>query len=175
MGLGDRKRLVELKARCQDLGAARNWTEVNSEFIGEFHQVDTYFAVQRGRLKLRVVDRREDGTLIFYQRENTPMAKRSQVHLIPVGKATAMEELFNEALGVRAVVEKERRIYRWGRVQIHLDRVKGLGDFIEFERVVESSADEAAGREEFSTLERALSMRPSDRIAGSYIDLLESS
>lgn len=44
-----------------------------------------------------------------------------------------MQALLSEALGVLGVVRKERLLYLVGQTRVHLDRVDGLGDFMELE------------------------------------------
>lgn len=167
----NRKRLLELKARLPHPPRARRWAEANASPQGAFHQVDTYFLVGSGRLKLREVE--DEGTLIFYRREDVPSDKRSEVDLLAVDRPAALREVLAKALGVAVVVEKERAIYRWGEVQIHLDEVEGLGPFLEFERILATPQDEPAAHAEFAELKEALGVRGEDLVAGSYSDLLE--
>lgn len=165
-----RRRLLELKARLPRPSQARRWAEAHAEPRGVFHQVDTYFPTPAGRLKLREVG--EEGRLIFYRREDVPSDKRSEVDLLRVDRPAALRDLLAGALGVAAVVEKRRAIYRWGEVQLHLDEVVGLGSFLEFERVLASPEDEAAAHAEFLKLREALGVREEDLVAGSYSDLV---
>ena len=45
---------IEIKARCKDLSRIRKILESrNARYIGKDHQIDTYFKVAQGRLKLR--------------------------------------------------------------------------------------------------------------------------
>lgn len=168
---GGSKRLVELKARVADLGRVRAWADAEAEWVEDVEQVDTYFRVSRGRLKLREVEGRREARLIFYLREDVPGTKESQVHLVEVRDGASLHRLLREALGVRTVVRKRRRIYRHGHVQIHLDRVEGLGTFVEFERSV-TAGQEEGGRTDVEALQAALGIRPDDLVAGSYSDLL---
>ena len=90
----------------------------------------------RGRLKLR---QDADGTrIIYYERADVVDARVSRVHLAPVVDPDALVTLLHAALGVRVVVEKRREIWRWERVQVHLDAVDGLGRFIELEETVDA-------------------------------------
>jgi adenylate cyclase, class 2 len=47
--------------------------------------------------------------------------------------APALAAVLGDALGVRIVVEKARRVLRRGTVRIHVDDVAGLGRFVELE------------------------------------------
>jgi adenylate cyclase, class 2 len=68
-------------------------------------------------------------------------------------------------------VVKERRIYLWENVRIHLDRVDGLGHYLEFEAVLSEDAGSDISQERVDYLTRVLGIRPQDTIAGSYSDL----
>lgn len=169
--MGER-RLLELKARRSDLTAEGAWCAEHADPVAEVRQVDTYFRVRRGRLKMREVEGEEGGTLIYYRREETEEPKRSRVSLLRLSYPPNLFQVLREALGILVEVRKERRIYRWGRVQIHLDQVDGLGPFVEFERAVEGPEEEVRAREEFAALRAALSIEVEDLVAGSYSDLL---
>lgn len=167
-------RLLELKASCPDLSRVRRWCDANADPVGEFHQVDTYFRVNRGRLKIREEKGKRSTTLIYYTREDLPTPKHSEVYIIQLEQDMNLARVLEEALGVLVVVEKLRTIYRWGKVQIHLDRVFQLGDFVEFERLVEMEEEQDA-QAEYETLRAELHVAEADLVAGSYSDLLGSS
>ena len=60
---------VEIKARCDELDRIRNiLKELRADFKGTDHQIDTYFRVPSGRLKLR--EGNIENYLIFYERED---------------------------------------------------------------------------------------------------------
>ena len=169
--MGER-RLLELKARLADPAGAEAWCTGHATFISDVRQEDTYFRVGKGRLKLRVVGGKDEGTLIYYQREDRPDPKRSRVSLVPVDDTASLLDLLRQALGLLVEVRKRRRIFRWGEVQVHLDEVDGLGTFLEFERMIDS--DEEAGRAEaeFAELRRSLRFVEKALVAGSYSDMV---
>ncbi len=166
------KTLLELKARCPNPAEVQAWCDANADHVEDVLQVDTYFRVNRGRLKIREVVGQETVTLIYYSREDRPTPKRSRVFLLHLGPGTNLKHILDESLGILVVVEKRRTIYRWGRVQIHLDRVARLGDFIEFERLVEGPDEEVAAQAEYDALRAQLHVLAKDLIAESYSDLL---
>ncbi len=166
------KRLLELKARVKDLVQAEAWCTQHATFISEVQQEDTYLRVGEGRLKLRAVEGKDEGTLIYYQREDRPDPKRSRVSLLPVADAPGLLGLLREALGLFVEVRKRRRIFRWGEVQVHLDEVDGLGTFLEFERMIDSDAEVGRAEAEFAELRRSLQIFEKDLVAGSYSDMV---
>jgi len=167
------RRNVELKARDRDpersLARCRALPEAVDH--GLLWQRDTYFVVPRGRLKLRE-ERPGGATLIQYARPDEAAAKTSRYRLIAVDDADACRVGLEEALGVRVVVEKQRRLFIWRDVRIHLDAVAGLGAFVEFEAVAPAASDLALERERVAVLTDRLGLRAGDLVAEGYADLI---
>ncbi len=114
----------EFKAKLEDISAAEKiLLQHGPLFIGEDHQVDTYFNVPNGRLKLR------EGTiehaLIFYERTDSAAAKQSKVTLFKHSPDAALKQALTQSLGVKVVIDKKRRIYFIDTVKFHFDIVKG--------------------------------------------------
>lgn len=164
--------LLELKARRPDLGEETVWCAANADPVADISQEDTYFRIERGRLKLRRVEGEDAGTLIYYRREDRADPKQSRVSLLSVAEPTTLRTVLREALGILVEVRKRRQIYRWGQVQIHLDEVDGQGAFLELERIIESTRDEERAWAEFAELRGVLGIREEDLVAGSYSDLV---
>ena len=135
------RRNVELKARDahpdRTLERAR---ALGAEDRGELRQRDTYFAAPHGRLKLR---EQEPGgaELIAYERPDAAEARESRYRITPVADAAATAEALDAALGAVVVVDKRRHLLLWEGVRIHLDRVEGLGAFVELEGVATADSD----------------------------------
>jgi predicted adenylyl cyclase CyaB len=166
-------RNVELKARCVDLDAAREGARrLGAEFGAALEQCDTYFVVARGRLKLRETGQRGGGELIHYQRGDDPAARGSDYLLARVEDAAALRAALSAALGVRGQVRKRRELWLWRRVRIHLDRVDGLGTFVEFEAVMDEGEPDEAGHAKLAELRAVLGIGDADLIGASYSDLL---
>ena len=164
-------RNIEIKARLDSLARARERARGLCDGPPEIqHQVDTYFHCRSGRLKLRQLDQRA-GQLVWYERSDAQAARTSDYHLLPLVDAQAHCRALGAALGVRARVEKRREIYLWKNVRIHLDRVAGLGDFLEFEAVLDG-VDEAAGEEQVRFLAEAFGIAAGDLIESSYGDMM---
>jgi len=127
---------VEIKARCNEPERIRSILEnQNADFIGLDRQVDSYFNVKEGRLKLR--EGTIENNLIYYRRPDSKEPKDSDIELIPMpDKMSAdMKNLLKKSLGIWITVEKEREIYFIDNVKFHIDEVKQLGSFVEIEAI----------------------------------------
>ena len=168
------RRNIELKARLADPAAALRIAEgLATSDLGTMRQVDTYFHCASGRLKLRERDGRA-AELIAYQRGDQPQPKASDYRLVPVPDAAALQAALAAALGVRAVVSKQRRVLLWNNVRIHLDEVQLLGSFLEFEAVLADDMDDRRGHAQLAELSARFGIEPRDLESRSYVDLLES-
>jgi adenylate cyclase, class 2 len=166
-------RNLELKARCADLErAARAALELGARLEWTKRQTDTYFHVPRGRLKLREADG-ASAELIAYERLDHPEVRESAYHLVPVPDAGRLKAALTACLGVRVTVAKQRTLYLWHNVRVHLDNVENLGTFLEFEAVLRTPDDEAASPTRLAQIAEALGIRDEDRISQSYSDLLD--
>lgn len=167
-------RNVEIKARVDDLETVR--CRLATLLIrGEEHldQIDTFFRVAQGRLKLREFAG-GSAELIYYERPDSPGAKLSQYERLPSLEPTRLKRVLTAALGVRGTVTKHRDVYLVGQTRIHLDTVEGLGTFLELEVVLGESDTPEAGEAIAIDLLRALQIPPGSLLRGAYIDLLES-
>ena len=163
---------VEVKAICPDLAAARAAAlALGAVTQGMEKQTDTFFRTPRGRLKLRESDRR-GATLIPYLRPDRPQARQSDYVVLPVDDPAAAKRILSEALGVLAVVKKQREVLLLDNVRIHLDRVEGLGCFIELEAVMDRAADPAAEDAKVRALMAKLGIQDHQVQARAYVDLL---
>ena len=125
---------IEFKASTNKLAALETLLQQqNPVFIGEDHQIDTYFNVPTGRLKLR--EGNIENALIHYERENTAGAKSSHVLLYQHQPDKTLKEILIKTLGIKAVVDKKRKIYFINNVKFHFDTVDGLGTFVEVEAI----------------------------------------
>lgn len=160
---------LEIKARCTDLADARARAErVATEYLGVDHQVDTYFVTRSGRLKLRESSL-SGAHLVPYLRPDVAGTRRSDYRIIPVPDPVGTKALLAELLGVHRIVDKQREIFLADNVRIHLDRVKGLGTFLELEAVFDGDpAREAGEQRKVDALMKELGVAAEDLLATSY-------
>jgi len=127
--------MIELKARVGDHKFLRKkLSALGAEHVGTFQQTDLYFKVPEGRLKLREVKGNSRAELIYYERENVAGPKKDDAFILRVQEPEDLKKTLKKILTPLIVIEKVREIYRYHGTQIHLDTVKKLGKFIEFER-----------------------------------------
>ena len=125
---------IEFKAKTNRLTQQEELLQKCSPlFIGEDHQIDTYFNVAAGRLKLR--EGNIENALIHYEREDVAGAKSSHILLYQHQPDKTLKEILVKTLGIKAVVDKRRKIYFINNVKFHFDTVDGLGTFIEVEAI----------------------------------------
>ncbi|MDE2565697.1 MAG: class IV adenylate cyclase [Burkholderiales bacterium] len=165
-------RNIEIKARIASVEAllprARALADGEPELI---EQDDTFFRVPQGRLKLREFgDGRAE--LIQYQRADEDKARASDYLVVPVPEAAALRQALARACGEHGRVRKRRWLLRAGPTRIHLDRVEGLGDFIELEVVLRPGQTDAEGQAVARELLAALGLAQAPLEAGAYRDLL---
>lgn len=162
---------VEIKARVTDRGRLETaLRELSGADPVVLEQTDTFFPVGHGRLKLRQENGRAG--LIAYRRADAAGPRISTYAVTPVPEPGILAAMLADALGGRQVVRKVRHLYHVGNSRVHLDRVEGLGDYLEIETEVERAGSDAAADAEARALIAALGVRPENLEARAYTDLL---
>ena len=125
---------IECKAQVDNIAVLENaLLTLNPVYIGVDHQIDTYFNVPTGRLKLR--EGNIENSLIYYERSNIAGSKLSNVYLYQHIANSNLKELLTKVHGIKCVVDKIRKIYFVDNVKFHFDTVANLGSFIEIEAI----------------------------------------
>lgn len=164
-------RNVELKARDADPEQSLAVSlELGAEDRGWLQQLDTYFHVPRGRLKLREQD--AGAELIYYERADQAIERESQYRIVPIDDAQGLKDALDAALGTIVAVEKSRRLLLWRNVRIHLDDVPGLGSYIELEAVADADSDLTGEYRKITKLRQAFAITDERIVASGYSDEL---
>lgn len=165
-------RNVEVKARiggtselAQKVGAIADRGPV------EIRQDDTFFGCGSGRLKLRSFAD-GSGELIYYERPDQAGPKPSFYILSPTSSPETLRQALSAACGQVGRVVKVRTLFMVGRSRIHLDKVEGLGEFMEIEVVLDEGEPAEAGVQEARELMGRLGVRPDQLVEAAYVDLL---
>ena len=165
---------IEIKARLRDFDAAVLAAERLSDSPREvLEQEDVFFNIAAGRLKLRILAPNL-GELIYYERPDAEGPKASVYDIARTPDPDSLRRVLSAGLGVRGIVRKTRWLYLAGPTRIHLDRVEGLGAFLELEVVMEEGQAPEIGVAVAEGLMVELGVRPDDLVEGAYMDLLES-
>lgn len=141
-----RESVVEVKFRIpeEDWGRLLEVLEKLANFVRDVNQRDTFYEVAYGLLKLRRSSDKKH-TLIWYRRADTPQIKSAESVKCLTRDPDELNSVLAMALPTIGKLEKNRSIYRLGRVEIHLDEIVGLGRYLELETILGSGEDEALG------------------------------
>lgn len=165
-------RNIEIKARIVEIAAVESRAAAIADGGPiELVQDDTFFRCDAGRLKLRTFQT-GDGELIFYKRSDRQGPKESSYVLSPTADPDSLRRALSLAYGEVGRVQKHRTLYLVGRTRVHVDRVVGLGEFLELEVVLEDGESTEVGISEANRLMLDLGVDPSQLIAEAYVDLL---
>lgn len=163
---------IEIKAHCKNPGKVRDYLKSKKAFFnGVDEQVDTYFNINNGRLKLR--EGRIENNLIFYERNNQAGPKSSQFNLVRVEDAAGLKEVLTKSMGIKVVIKKKREIWYIDNVKFHIDEVVGLGSFVEIEAgnmLAKLSKEQL--KEQCDQYMEALDIQRTDLLEFSYSDML---
>jgi len=136
----------------------------------------------------------------LYKRPDVPGPKLSTYDKVALNSdiAKSLEDILSRSVGVLGVVKKTRLLYITGQTRIHIDKVDGLGNFIELEVcksilfyitisikiqftiailiqvVLEKDQNIETAQKIADDLMQALFIKKDDLIAKAYIDLLNS-
>jgi len=167
-------RNVEIKAHVSDTDRLRATVEGMSDTgVEVLNQQDVFFAVETGRLKLRIMgDGR--GELIHYDRPDIGGPKLSHYLIAPTTAPEVLMTILSRVLPIVGTVRKQRSLYRVGQTRIHLDQVENLGDFVELEVVLRPDQTKEDGAAIAEDLMSRLEIPREQLVREAYIDLLQS-
>jgi predicted adenylyl cyclase CyaB len=163
---------IEIKAKCQNQDKIRKILKsLKADFKGTDHQIDTYFKIKSGRLKLR--EGNIENCLIFYKRKNISGPKQSEVILYEAELMTPLKKILTEILGQLVIIDKKREIFFIKNVKFHLDSVKNLGTFVEIEAIDDKGVmSKNKLLKQCDHYLKLFNIKKSDLISKSYSDLL---
>ncbi len=170
---------LELKHYCSDFRPVRKALKelgAHKEIVK--NQKDYFFMLpterlnRAGRLKLRIEGTLK--TLIYYERPDFVKAQdtASVVKLYTLENASLLP-LLEQALGVHAIVEKKREVWRKENTVFHLDTVKGVGKIFEIE-LQKKGTITRKDRQLFKAYQKRILPLLDDVIRGSNVDLVSS-
>ena len=131
---------IEIKAKIRDFSKIRKQLlEVGAKKTGTVHQIDTYYLIspkyrfKSGEPRLRIRENKTANKFFWEYHQPTDMfgAKEYETEI----DDPKMAKLILKKLGyeAEAVIDKVREEYKFKSLNIVLDKVKGLGQFMEVE------------------------------------------
>jgi predicted adenylyl cyclase CyaB len=163
---------LEIKSRYSNhrlaLGVVK---KLNAKYIGVLNQRDTYFNVKSGRLKMRVINNKSY-ELIHYIRANSKSARLCNYEIFKLKNHKQFFVILKKSLGVKCVIVKKRILYIYENVRIHIDTVKNLGKFLEFEVVCKDKKDKAGSVDKMHFLMNEFKIKKTSIVPQSYSDLI---
>jgi len=166
-------RNIEIKVRVDDLErcAAILREDLGARDAGVLEQRDVFLPSRSGRLKLRF-ENDQRAQLILYERADAARLRASDYELLPIDDGDAFLAVAARAWGLGGEVRKTRRLFWLDNLRVHLDRVEGLGCFVEIEAVVDAQNDAGRCRDAAHRLLSALGLDASAAESRAYVDLL---
>lgn len=167
------KQNIEIKAKYEKHNHAKKILKhKEAKKTGLDHQIDTYFKTNKGKLKVREAKVKDEKGLVYYERETKKgpkTAKVSNCNLINPGE---VKKVLKNVHDVEAIVEKKREIYWLGNVKVHLDNVKDLGKFIEFE-LMKDKGKEYLSKKDLEKLMDEFKVKKENLLDKSYSDMIK--
>lgn len=163
---------IDFKAAVDDRDDfVRRVQQISDSGRVDMMQDDTYFDCGHGTLTLRTRDGQE-GRLIFSDSPEDGGPALSVFTSTSTSEAEALRTTLALAYGVAARVQIDRLLYIADNARIHLDRVVGLGDFVEIEVALTEEVDESAARDRAISLMAALGVPSDGFVTGTYLDVV---
>ncbi len=132
-------------------------------------QKDIYFYKVNGRrLKLRIINN-ECGNLVYYDRKENRNKRVSRFLLSDTKNPFELDKILRRFFKVQLIVSKKREIFTVKNLRIHLDKIQGVGIFLEFEIMYKSLTDAKTLMKE---LMKHFNIKRNDFIKESYSDLI---
>jgi adenylate cyclase, class 2 len=132
-------------------------------------QIDIYYKVNKGRLKLRIINENE-GSLILYDRAENKGKRISHYTISKIEDFREMEFILSRQFEILVKVIKHREIFISGNIRVHLDKVSGLGNYLEIEIIY---SDLIKAKKKMAELISLLNLDEKKFIKNSYSDLLK--
>ena len=143
--------------------------DLNARFIKTLNQKDIYYKIKDGLLKLRIENGEQ--SIIKYLRDEKGNDRFSDYEFLRFESGNA-EKFFKSIFKIEAVVQKKRLLYLYDNTRIHIDSVKGLGNFLELETLVLKGKNDAKKR--FNYIKNVLELDNLPELKKSYRDLIIS-
>lgn len=108
--------------------------------------------------------------LVQYQRPDISGPKLSEFSVLNVGEPLILNQILQSSLGILGEVKKTRFLFLHEQTRIHLDRVDGLGTFLEFEVCLKPEETIEYGTNIANALRKTFKIDDGDLLNNAYMD-----
>lgn len=110
--------------------------------------------------------------LVQYDRPDVTGPKLSEFNILETDNPEILNKILTESVGVLGEVKKMRQLFMYGQTRIHLDKVEGLGEYLEFEVCLTPSQTVEDGTKIANELQNTFEIQCEHLMAGAYLDEL---
>jgi predicted adenylyl cyclase CyaB len=165
---------IEIKTICRNFDTARvRLAKLGAKKTATLIQRDIYYNHPKLRRKMRIITDSHT-ELIDYRRADAAELRPSQYRVKKVVAPLICHAWNRYRYGIKVVVDKQREVWQWKSVRIHLDFVTGLGKFLELETVLTGREALREAKKQSDTVVAALQLDSSDYLSKSYSDLMNN-
>lgn len=110
--------------------------------------------------------------LVQYTRPDVSGPKLSEFDVLDVADPDKLDRMLSNSLGVIGEVKKSRYLFFHEQTRIHLDKVDGLGSFLEFEVCLRPEQSIEDGTQIANDLMKQFEITEENLMTGAYMDEL---
>lgn len=110
--------------------------------------------------------------LIQYHRSDEEGPKLSQFSILETEEPEKLQQMLETSIGVKGEVAKTRHLFIYNQTRIHLDDVKNLGTFLEFEVCLQPEQTIEFGTDIANEMINIFGIGKDDMVQGAYLDEL---
>lgn len=108
--------------------------------------------------------------LVQYSRPDIAGPKLSEFSILDVNEPLKLNQMLESSLGILGEVKKRRFLFLHEQTRIHLDRVDGLGTFLEFEVCLKPEETIEHGTNIANKLRKIFEIDDGDLLTNAYMD-----
>lgn len=110
--------------------------------------------------------------LVQYSRPDVSGPKLSEYSLFETDEPNKLHNILAASIGILGEVKKDRWLFLYEQTRIHLDKVKNLGNFLEFEVVLRPEQSVEDGTDIANKMMALFEIKQEDLLTGAYLDEL---
>jgi adenylate cyclase, class 2 len=162
---------LEIKININNISEIRSiLRKINARYQFQMEQKDTYFKLGNNKIKTREINDSEIQLIKYFRKE----VKGKKISTYTIKKiSTSQRDSFLKKNKILCEIYKKRELWIYKNTRVHIDKVEGLGKFLELETVLKNISKKE-GNTEFNELISILGVNKDKSIPYSYSDILLS-